>query len=519
MQSRISLLAVTLLTTLLFGSQTASACPFCTATAQTFSEEFASMKTAVIAKLTAVAPAASSVGDDPPKAKFQIVTLIKGLEYVAQGDTVETLYFGDNKIGAMFLITGTTADPNIASKEILWSTPLPVSERAIAYLTKLPTLPASGPERLAFMQNHLEDADEMLARDAYDEFAGAPYASVKELREKMNHEQIVAWINNPEIPGSRRRLYFVMLGICGTEADAPMLEAFMRSTDRKQKSGLDSMIACYLTLTGEKGIPLIEDLFLRNAAADYADTYSAVLALRFHGTDGNLIPKSRLLQSLRLMLDRPDLADLVIPDLARWDDWGSAAKLMDLFATATEKNSWVRLPIVNYFRLCPAPDGPKYLKECEKIDETAVKRAFSQFPNLQQAPPAPDKATRRERMFERRNVKSVPSTVSVASGDDASQVRTASAEVALLPASKAGATTASTSPTAAASANAPKVDSAKNSADQNADKSLAANLGAAPAAALKNSATHAVNTWWLLGVPWGVAAAIFVVQWSLLRRR
>ncbi|ADB16786.1 hypothetical protein Psta_2112 [Pirellula staleyi DSM 6068] len=510
---------VSTVVTLVIPAESAVACPFCSATAQTFTEEFNAMKVAVIAKLSAVAPEQTAKGDDPPKAKFEILQLIKGGELVKIGDSVETLYFGDRKLGEPFLITGVLADPNLVSKEILWSTPLPVSPRAIEYLTKLLTLPASGAERLAFMQMHLEDADEMLARDAYDEFAGAPYAAVKELKSKMDHKQIVTWINNPEIPGSRRRLYFVMLGICGSPADAPMLEGFMKSTDRKQKAGLDSLIACYLTLLGEKGLPAVEDLYLKNASADYADTYSAVLALRFHGTEGNVIARPRLIESLRLMLARPDLADLVIPDLARWEDWESAETLFKLFESANETNSWVRMPIVNYFRLCPAPKGPEYLKSCEKIDEAAVKRAFSQFPNLQQAPPSPDKATRIEKRNERLSKlagANPPRTadVAVASGNDASQVRTASAEMAI---SKAPQATASAGGNSREEVSSEVLETA--AAGNNPPTTVAANLGAAPAAALKTSGTIAVNHWGLLGVPWAVAFALFVVQWSLLRRR
>ena len=52
----------------------------------------------------------------------------------------------------------------------------------------------------------------MLSRDAYDEFARAPYATVKELKPKLNHDQLVAWINDPQVPASRKRLYFTLLG-------------------------------------------------------------------------------------------------------------------------------------------------------------------------------------------------------------------------------------------------------------------------------------------------------------------
>ena len=56
---------------------------------------------------------------------------------------------------------------------------------------------------------------------------------------------------------------------------------------------------------------------LANKKAPYADTYAAIMALRFHGSETDVVPKKRILEGLRYMLDRPQLADLVIPDLAR----------------------------------------------------------------------------------------------------------------------------------------------------------------------------------------------------------
>ncbi len=80
------------------------------------------------------------------------------------------------------------------------------------------------------------------------------------------------------------------------------------------------------------------------------------------------------------MLDRPQLADLVIPDLARWEDWTQMEKLVQLFKEANDKSSWVRVPVINYLRACPKPEAKKYIAELEKIDPAAVKRANTFYP-------------------------------------------------------------------------------------------------------------------------------------------
>ena len=129
------------------------------------------MDVAVIAKLVKVPPPSDKPGDEIQKATFEIAQVIKGDGLVKAGEKFETLYFGDGTTGKSFLVMGI--DP----PKIMWSTPLPLTERAIKYLGQILKLPKDGPERLVFFQKYLEDDDEMLARDAYDEFARAPYAA------------------------------------------------------------------------------------------------------------------------------------------------------------------------------------------------------------------------------------------------------------------------------------------------------------------------------------------------------
>jgi len=353
---------------------TVRACPFCSAVSQTLTEEIASMDAVVIARLTDAPSLPSATADGVAKGTFEVTDVIKGKTHLAGTTTIETVYFGGAKSTDEFLIMG------VGPPKIAWSTPIRVSKRAAAYIGRLNGLPKKGADRLAFFQDYLEDDDQLLSQDAYDEFARAPYKEVIDLKEKMAHDQIVRWINDPEVTASHRRLYLVMLSVCGGSKDLPMLEKMLKSDDRKVKAGLDAMVGCYLALTGPDGMPLIEDVFLKNKEAEYADTYAAIMALRFHGTETDIIPRERILQALRHMLDRPQLADLVIPDLARWEDWSSIGRLVQLFKDADEKNSWVRVPIVNYLLACPKAEAKKRIEELREIDPDAVKRATSFFP-------------------------------------------------------------------------------------------------------------------------------------------
>ena len=365
---------------------TATACPFCSAVSLTFSQEIAQSQAAVIAKLIESPPAAllAPTADGPlPKGKFAIVEVLKGGDLVADagltgGDAtpIETIMLEEKPVGTLFLLMGVEP-PNL-----IWSSPVRASDRGVEYIRKLGDLPEKGPERLAFFQDYLEDEDETLARDAYDEFAIAPYADVRGLKEKMNAAKLLSWIESPKVQANRRRLYATMLGVCGSGDDAERIGKILSGEgltpeQLEARSGLDALIACYVALKGPEALDLVDRLFLDRQGREvpFTETYAAVMALRFLGEESDLVPKDRVLASLRLLLQEPKLADLVIADLARWQDWSAIDRLVTLFKEAQADNIFVREPIVNYLRACPLPEAAAAITELETIDPEAVRRA------------------------------------------------------------------------------------------------------------------------------------------------
>ena len=346
-----------------------SACPFCNAVSQTLRQEMSAMDAVVIA--TAVQSDLTR-DDETGEVLMKIDKVLKGEDLVSTGQQVRAIYYGEVSVGRRFMLSGVDP-PNLQ-----WSC-LPVGDRAETYITDLTKLEDDDLARLRFYYKFLQDEESLLARDAYDEFAIAPYDAVKRLAPEMDHDQLVRWISDPEMPTDRKRLYLTMLGVCGDEKDLPLLEKMLRSTQKSTRGGLDALIACYLTLAAEEGLPLIEELFLANKTAPYADTYAAIMAIRFHGTEGGVMARSALVESLHHVLGRKDLADLVIPDLARWGDWSQIDRLTQLFIDADPENNWVRVPVVNYLRACPLPEAKKALEKVEKVDPESVRRANTFF--------------------------------------------------------------------------------------------------------------------------------------------
>ena len=344
-------------------------CPFCSAVALTFSEQIEQQEVAVVAKLVEKPQLPETDTFDFPDGKFEIVGVLKGKKIVNTGMTFKTQVVGVYPVGQKFLIMGQGA-PDIA-----WTTPIKTTERVFEYLQKIRELPASGPERLAFFQQYFEDKEKILAFDAFDEFAAAPYEDLLKLKDQMQREKLLEFIKSPKTTINRRRLYFTMLGVCGKPEDAKMLEGLIRSDSRKQQAGLDALVGCYLTLVGKKGLPLIEERFLTNEKADYVDLTNVMDALRFHATETDIISTADIVPAVRTILDHPDHADIVIEDLARWGDWTVVDKLAKRFKELDEDDNWQRVPIAAYLLACPTEAATKHIEELEKIEPEAFAKA------------------------------------------------------------------------------------------------------------------------------------------------
>lgn len=321
------------------------------------------------AKLLEVPDLPETPGAELPRASFEITKVLKGKQFVDVGMEFKALLVGRYKPGKEFLVMGV--DP----PSILWTTPIKASDRLIQYLVDIQTLPASGADRLAFFQDYFEDEISAIAYDAYDEFAKAPYADLIALKDQMNRQQLIAWVKDPELSINRRRLYLTMLGVCGTAQEADAMEEMLIAGGASNLRGLDALIASYLCLKGAAGVELVEEKFLRNKKSEFTDTMGAVSALRFHATEVEFIDRAKIVAAIRALLDRPKMADLIIPDLARWEDWSVMDKLVSMFKESDDDKRWLRVPIISYLIACPLPEAKGHLAELEKLDPAAVQRA------------------------------------------------------------------------------------------------------------------------------------------------
>lgn len=306
---------------------------------------------------------------DLPRATFEITKVLKGDEVLEKGMEFQALLVGRYPKGKEFLVMGL--DP----PEIAWTTPVKASPVLLKYLEDIQKLPESGADRLDFFQDYFEHEESSLAFDAYDEFAKAPYQDLIDLKDRMNRQQLLNWITDEDTSINRRRLYLTMLGVCGTAEDGDVLEKMISDGGDANLRGLDALVACYLCIKGDAGVALIEEKFLTDDKSDFTTTMGAVSALRFHGTEVELVSRKRVIEAVRKLLDRPKMADLIISDLARWEDWEMTDKLVKMFKESKKENRWLRVPIVAFLMASPEARAKEHIAELKKIDPGSIERA------------------------------------------------------------------------------------------------------------------------------------------------
>ena len=361
--SRLSLLLVA--AALLLPVSVAAACPFCSGASLTLSEQLAKSDAALLGSLVTSKQATEEVAAE---SKVKIVDVLRDVTKTHEKGAVVSLpRFIEAKTEDKVLLLGTKLDV------LEWADPLPLSPATQDYLRNTPLLDAPPTERLSYFLTFLEHPDPTIANDAWSEFGNAPYKDIVPLAPKMPRDKLRQWVLNPETSPTRLGLYGLMLGLCGNDEDIKLMEQRVVETgDNDYRLGIDGVMAGYLLLTGERGLATIDKTKFENEKVPFSETYAALQALRFMWQYGDgKIPAERLKQSMRLLLARPTLADIVIADIARWKDWAVMEDLMKMYGEGEYNVPSIKRAIIRYM-FAAMKDVPKDAKETDPLPAHAA---------------------------------------------------------------------------------------------------------------------------------------------------
>jgi hypothetical protein len=216
------------------------------------------------------------------------------------------------------------------------------------------------PTRLAYFFKHFSSPDWAVSGDAFQEFSNAEYKYVRAAAPKFDPDQVLKMLKDPATSIARLGLLGLVFGHCGKgEAHARALRAMIDDPKVKQATGLDGLLAGYVLLDPKEGLAFLAAT-VKDPKEDFLVRYAALRCLRFFWEyREDVLKKPDIVAAVLPLVDQPDIVDLAVEDLRKWEQWDLAPKLIGLFDKPTHDASIIQRSIIKYALSAPASH-----KEC-----------------------------------------------------------------------------------------------------------------------------------------------------------
>jgi hypothetical protein len=342
------------------------ACPFCSGVEPTLSQRRESADRVVLGETIA--------GVQKDRRSFRVHRVFKGPN---TADQIEAAAPGA-KPGTLAILFGTESTAKNQTQGCEWSA-VPANEAQLGYFAAAPDLRQLAPKRLAYFARYLGHPDAGIARDAYLEFAHAPFEDVLTVADQLDFAAFRRDLMNLSVPEERKGFLGVSLGMAATEKDrtenSRLLQRLIVEDGAEFRAGFDGILAGYLLLTGDRGLRLIDAQFLDKKDARHGDLRHAASALRFYWEYGPKELRGRIASATARLIRRPALAAAAITDLARWQSWGELNRIAALYEQEPYADGPTRRAIVGYLKSCPQRKAADELERLRNVDPTGVARA------------------------------------------------------------------------------------------------------------------------------------------------
>lgn len=329
-----------------------AACPFCPPSSPTLAEQVAAADQCCV--VTWVGQQQSTNPDElgAAQTQFRITELFRSAATtpLKTNDTISVPFLRQGKPGDLFLLVGRAKSDDDPTLE--WSAPIEVTETSKEYVRQAPAPEAPAEKRLRYFLRFLEYSDPKIANDAFSEFARAEYRDVRALRDRLPREKIRAWLKSERTEKIRLGFYGLLLGLCGDAGDAEWLGAQVLPPLKAEEFrwGEDGMMAGYVLLTGDAGLQKLVETKLIPLETPDGEILAVLNTLRFFWEYGEQQPQQReaIRAAGRLMLDRPQIAQIVVADLARWKDWTLFDRLVESYDREPFTTDSGKLALIQY---------------------------------------------------------------------------------------------------------------------------------------------------------------------------
>lgn len=208
--------------------------------------------------------------------------------------------------------------------------------------------------RLAYFFKYFDSADWAVSGDAFQEFSNADYKDVRVAAAKFDPDHIIKMLKDPNTSKARLGLLGLLIGHCGKgEPHAKALRAIIDDPEVKQATGLDGLLAGYVLLAPKDGLDYVAGI-TKDAKADFLVRYAALRCLRFFWEyRDDVLKKADVVAAILPLIDQPDIVDLAVEDLRKWEQWDLAPRVLGLFDKPSHDASIIQRSIIKFALSAP----------------------------------------------------------------------------------------------------------------------------------------------------------------------
>ena len=240
---------------------------------------------------------------------------------------------------------------------------IPSNNRRLDYVQSRLTLtdPKSS-DRLVTAFPFLDSADEVIATDAYLEFAKAPDKEIVAIRDRLKPAVLERLLANNRTPRDRIGVFAMLYGLCANRADAHVLSRPLdeQPISERVRENLGGYLAGLTLLDPALGWGKTEAI-LADVSRPFDQRLAALGTIRFFQMTGPVENQKRIVEIYRGLVRQGDLADLVIEDLRRWGCWDLSPEIVGMFGKPGHDTPLVRRAIVRYARSAPDRTSQEFL--------------------------------------------------------------------------------------------------------------------------------------------------------------
>ena len=247
------------------------------------------------------------------------------------------------------------------------------SRAIVDYLEHARTERAKG--RLAALQYYatfLDHPDDIIAEDAFLEFARSADEDVGQAAKKLQPARLRALLQNPKLDADRVSLFAFLLGNCGAASDADFLRKHIEKAKVDDPRALDGLLGGYIALRPQEGWKLVKEI-LGNPQYNFLRKYAALRTVRFYMGWQPALTKASMADAYQLLIPDGEMADLAIEDLRRWQNWDLTSLILAQYGNKTHDAPIVKRGIIRYALCCPLSEAHRFLERIQGRDVELIR--------------------------------------------------------------------------------------------------------------------------------------------------